>query len=405
MKILCVFGEYNYGDPSRGQGYEYTNFIPALRRLGHEVVFFESLDRKRYTGFVDLNRAFLETVEREQPDVVICVLMHYEIWTETLRMISDNSDVFLINWSTDDSWKYEQFSRFVSPSFHLYATTDSAAILKSQREGSSNFVLTQWAANAEFLREPLRAVECRYKVSFVGSAYGGRARFMDELGRKGIHVECFGQGWQNGPVDAAEIPGIIRESVISLNLSDPGGRQSILGRRKRQIKARIFEVTGAGGFLITQSVDGIDRFFKPEEEIIVFDGIDEAAAKIKRFLSDYDDRDRIALAGYRRTSNEHVYDIRFRKLLDGKGKRQDALRRRVFGLDHKVFVEIERLHKAGKGLQALKKLLTYPCVLLWGEKRGPRAARRLLFEISWRLFGGKTYSSAGLPGRLFYRES
>jgi len=34
-----------------------------------------------------------------------------------------------------------------------------------------------------------------------------------------------------------------------------------------------------------------------------------------------------------------------------------------------------------------------------------RAARRLLFEISWRLGGRRTYSAAGLPGRLFYRES
>ena len=39
MRVLCVFGEHNYGDPNRGEGYEYANFVPALRRLGHEVLF------------------------------------------------------------------------------------------------------------------------------------------------------------------------------------------------------------------------------------------------------------------------------------------------------------------------------------------------------------------------------
>jgi len=117
MKILCVFGAHNYGVPSRGQGYEYTNFIPALRRLGHEVAFFESLNKKRYSDFAELNYEFLKAVEGEKPDIILCVLMTYEIWTETLSLVKNNSDSILINWSTDDSWKYEQFSRFVSRVF------------------------------------------------------------------------------------------------------------------------------------------------------------------------------------------------------------------------------------------------------------------------------------------------
>ena len=47
MRILCVFGRHNYGDPARGEGVEYTHFLPALRTLGHEVEFFESFSRRR----------------------------------------------------------------------------------------------------------------------------------------------------------------------------------------------------------------------------------------------------------------------------------------------------------------------------------------------------------------------
>jgi spore maturation protein CgeB len=43
-------------------------------------------------------------------------------------------------------------------------------------------------------------------------------------------------------------------------------------------------------------------------------------------------------------------------------------------------------------------------ILLFGKKKGPRAARRLVYEISWRIFREKTYSASGLPGRMFPKQ-
>jgi spore maturation protein CgeB len=108
MNILCVFGEHAYGDPARGEAYEYVNFLPALRRLGHRVSFFESFSREPYADFKVLNRALLQRVEETSPDVVFCVLMQYEVWIETMRLIR-KSGPLLVNWSTDDSWKYLNF--------------------------------------------------------------------------------------------------------------------------------------------------------------------------------------------------------------------------------------------------------------------------------------------------------
>ena len=45
-----------------------------------------------------------------------------------------------------------------------------------------------------------------------------------------------------------KIPEIMRQSVISLNFSN--------SRQGRQIKARTFEVPGAGGFLMTETAPG-----------------------------------------------------------------------------------------------------------------------------------------------------
>ena len=408
MKILCVFGRHNYGDPARGEGYEYSNFIPAIRRLGHDVVHFESWDRGGYESFAELNVVFLKTVERENPDLIFCVLMHYELWQETLETVRRSCPAIIINWSTDDSWKYAQFSRFVAPFFDLYATTCPAAITKSAEDNLSNFMLTQWAADAGRLAEPLPARQCRHEVSFVGTAYGNRPKWIAELKKRGIDVMCFGHGWPNGPVAAAEIPGIIRESVISLNFRDSGlVLHGFVPRRSRQIKARVFEVPGAGGFLMTENAERLESFYTLDKEIVVFDGIDDLAGKIRHFLAHPDERDEVARAGHRRTSAEHTYDLRFKDLLDRatESGRFVVTRPALCRIDFSVFSAFVKSHKAGWTLRVFRLCLLVPCMILVGRKRGPRLARRLLFEISWRLFRRHTYSAHGLPGILFYQES
>ena len=70
MKILCVFGEYNYGDIKRGNSYEFSNFLPGLRKLGHEVSFFDSLGRDNFSNFIELNQALINRVNNENPDII-----------------------------------------------------------------------------------------------------------------------------------------------------------------------------------------------------------------------------------------------------------------------------------------------------------------------------------------------
>ena len=406
MKILCVFGQHNYGDPARGIGYEYVNFIPALRNLGHEVLFFESLNKSVYHDYADMNRSLLQTVEREKPDLIFFVLMTYEIWLETLQLIREGSDAALIHWATDDSWKYEQFSRFVAPAFDLYVTTYPSAIEKARADGLENFTLSQWAADSGRLASPLNADQCRYQVSFVGSAYGNRKKWVDNLKKRGVHVEAFGYGWPNGPVESDDIAMIMRESKISLNFGDSGvmieGGKLV---RSRQIKARVFEVPGAGGLLATENAAHLEDFFALGEEIVVFEDVDDLVEKIEYLLAHHGKRDAIAQAGYARTKAEHIYESRFDPLIELAIKRRKTRVAAKYGIDFKCFDSIAQSHRSHMLLQLLKFLLLFPCVLIWGKQRGPRVARRFLFELSWRLAGQKTYAASGWPGRLFYHES
>ncbi|MCR4303907.1 MAG: glycosyltransferase [Gallionella sp.] len=377
-----------------------------MRNLGHQVVFFESFNRNAYRDFADLNRNFLEKVRAEKPDIILCVLLGYEIWLETFQLVREGTNAILINWSTDDSWKYRQFSRFVASAFHLYATTYPDALAKSKQDGYDNFVLTQWAANSANLAEPLPAAQCRYPVSFIGTAYGNRPKWISALDEWGIKVECFGHGWENGSVPAGDIPKIMRDSIISLNFGDSGMvMRGIVPGRSRQIKARAFEVPGAGGFLMTEYADGLDRFYRSGDEIAVFDGILDLDEKIRHFIGRPEERDRIAMAGYIRTRDEHTYEMRFGNLLDAAMQQKERLPDERREIDFEKYDTIEKKHRAGVLLKIFKRLLLLPCMMIWGNTRGSRAARRFLFELSWRLAGKNTYTVSGWPGRLFYKES
>lgn len=409
MKILCVFGKHNYGDPARGEGYEHSNFLPALRKLGHEPILFESFDRSPYRNFAAMNQAFLQAVERAQPDAILCVLMGYEIWIETLDLVCGQYMAPVINWGTDDSWKYAEFTRFIAPHVDCYATTSVDVLAKAARAGLGNVVLTQWAANDAALAPPLPASECRYQVSFVGSAYGNRRRWIEKLRQSGIEVECFGHGWPRGPVAAGEIPRIVRESVISLNFGDSGLQfTGLKPYRSRQIKARVFEVPGVGGFLLTENAPELARYFRLGEEVIAFGSAGDLIAKVRHFLEHGEERDHIAQAGHQRTRHEHTYAKRFARLfeearrLKAAGTTARPTPQRHFQFDQAAFTKLAARHTRTRWLRVIGTLLAWPAVLIWGRERGLRAARRVLFELSWRLAGAKTYSAAGLPGRVFY---
>lgn len=407
MKALCVLGRHNYGDPARGDGYEYVNFLPALRHLGYEPVLFESLDRSAYRCFSHQNLAFLEAIERERPALVLSVLLGYEIWTETLDLARRGSDALFVNWGTDDSWKYDQFSRYVSPHFHAWATTAASAFARAKRDGLGNFVQTQWAASTDLLAEPLPARACKYEVSFVGSAYGNRMRWIQQLRSRGIAVRCFGHGWEGGAIAAEEIPRIYRESVLTLNFGDSGVHlRGLVPYRSRQIKARVFEVPGAGGCLLTEEADGLASYYRAGHEVLSFSTVDELAQGIRHYLAHPEERDAVARAGHARTRREHTYDRRFAQLLDEARKlkrgRTAAAAPRAWRDD---LLRVSSAHAPGRVMALVRAALTAITLAIWGPRRGPRAARRLVYEISWRMVGARTFSARGWPGRMFYKES
>ena len=408
MKILAVFGRNAYGDPARGEGYEHANILPDLKAGAgdDDVRLFDSWDRSAYDGFAALNKALVTEAAAFQPDVVFLVLMSHEIWTETLDLIRANSPAAVINWGTDDSWKYKQMSRFYARHVDLHITTHAPALDQAMRDGLTNVAVSQWAACGAKLSAPIPSAECRYDVSFLGAKYGNRPEWVADLAKRGIKVDCFGKGWDGGVVAAEDIGRIFQQSRISLNFSD-SGLQLIGGRiaRSRQIKARTFEVPGAGGVLLTEPADGLDRYFDLHTEIGTFESADELAGKIRYLLANPAVRDAMAARAHARVAREHTYRARLPALFERARQSASVARPgQTWRLDASQLDEAIKRHAKSAVVETIASAVGATSRLIAGPHKGPKAARRLIHELSWRLAGAWTYSASGWPGRMFYRD-
>jgi spore maturation protein CgeB len=217
---------------------------------------------------------------------------------------------------------------------------------------------------------------------------------MNELKEAGIHVDCFGFGWPNGPIPSDQIPVIMRDSIISLNFS--AGFMSV-GGNDLQIKARTFEVPGAGGFLLTDTAPGLGMVYRIGEEIEVYDGLEHLKSKIRYYLEHPERRDRIAIQGHERTRDCHTYAKRLEPIFKAALQQRDLCNAK----DTARGTNLPAERKLTIFERGFRSMLVAACRIVWGPERGLKAARRITFETSVRILGARTFTARGLPGRLF----
>lgn len=391
MKILCLFGAHQYGNPVRGESTEHFSFVPALRALGHEVTLFDSWNKKLYLDYAHLNLSLVEVCRELKPDVIFWVALTVEVWLDTLEYLRREFGIRVIHWAPDDSWKFNQHSQFVARHVDLCVTTYPKYLIRYRRLGAT-VINSGWGVPVSWQGYVLPAQSCDYDVTFVGTADRTRLAMVKSLRERGINIQCFGFGWPAGPIQQEMIPDIFRRSRISLNFANSSGA--------KQIKSRVFEVTGAGGFLLTEFAPGLDQVFDLSQEISVFTSVATCEYQIRRFLDDDSLRNSIALAGNQRSHAQYSYVERLRLVLDSLPSRSMA----TFPLETLDFSTFASRHTHSRKTVWIASFLTTIGCYLFGSERGPRFARRVCFEVCWRLTRSHTYRAPGLPGRMFYAQ-
>lgn len=107
------------------------------------------------------------------------------------------------------------------------------------------------------------------------------------------------------------MPQIIKCSKININMTN----RPI----KTGLPLRIFDLMGAGGFVISNYQAEIPEHFVPGEDIVMFESIPDLLEKIDYYLKHDDERRQIAKNGHDKVRDYHTYDIRLAQMFSMAG--------------------------------------------------------------------------------------
>lgn len=300
MKILVLtVGCINYDHD--------INHYEPIKYLFPNTIRYNYYERIHKIGRDKMNIELLNFVEKERPDYIFYITYQDQIKLNTLLKIKKLGAI-IIGWFSDDQWRFDNFSREISPYLDFQITTSSVAFEK-YKQLHFHPILCQWGANQRFyVNKNIRRK--KYDISFVGQKYGIRGRFIEGLIERGIKISTFGRGW-SGHISFNDMIDIFNLSKINLTISASSFNENV-----KQIKGRHFEVPMCGGFQLTDYVDKLEEYHDLDSEIVCYKNINDAVEKINYYLNNDTAREKVAKAGYRAALNRHTWDNRLKAVFE-----------------------------------------------------------------------------------------
>jgi len=171
----------------------------------------------------------------------------------------------------------------------------------------------------------LRHVQTREKkflASFIGSFTGAHSK-RDELLEylcSNLPINVWGIGIDRLPEDS-RIRARYRGTAWGTHMFRILAASKIVVNHHIDIaqsyanNMRLFEATGTGALLITDSKDNLHEMFEPGKEVIAYRNPEECGELIQYYLEHDGEREAIAASGQRRTLESHTYLQRMKDLL------------------------------------------------------------------------------------------
>lgn len=154
----------------------------------------------------------------------------------------------------------------------------------------------------------------RYDAVFIGSVsrdHAARITFLESVARR-VPFRWWGHGVDNLAPDSP-LRALHQGSAWGLRMYQTLAEARVTLNFHIDVAAqyannmRLYETTGAGSMLLTDSKKNLSSQFEPGREVAVFDSAEHCAELLTHYLSDEVARARIAAAGLQRTLSEHTY--------------------------------------------------------------------------------------------------
>ena len=319
---------HTYGDSKREYSYEYFNFFLTLQAMGHDVKLFDYMGEMHAEDKQIINRKLLALAQEWRPDVAMFSLYTDQFDSQTVQDLRQLTKTF--GFFHDDTWRVD-YSRYWARQFDYFSSPDLHGATKYRELGLPNCIYFPFGCNEHIFKKTGNPK--KYDVSFVGGWHTYRDWLINKIHRAGIEVEVAGYGWPAGEMDQARMVEMFNDSRINLNVSNSASwdvryltssPRALINRLRskkniEQMKARIFEVNGCGGFQLSYYVEGLANCYALDRELVIYTDADDLIEKIRFYLAHEDLREIIANAGYQRTLRDHTFASRFQRVFQQMG--------------------------------------------------------------------------------------
>ena len=258
-------------------------------------------------------------IENGGLDIIIGQMWSNYISTNSLEY-ARNKGVPVINISMDDRLPEHWSSKFNRKLGALGLTNQTDIVLTTSPETclwyliegcpSIYFPLASsseiFASNHQILRD--------IDVLFIGNKYGVREKIITYLIGKGLNVEAYGLGWNNGVIDAEKMASLSKRAKIILGIGTISHCSNIY-----TLKLRDFDAPMSGALYITHRNKDLLEFFTEGVNIEFFQDKEEVYKKIYYYLNNEQERVRIGLNGQKTVLMNHTWLYRFTSTFEKLG--------------------------------------------------------------------------------------
>lgn len=348
------------------------NLYEPLREMEHDVVLLANdegklamkrADAKQRSAF---SQKILDTFQREHARkpfaLVFTYLMDGMVDTSVIDEIR-RTGVPTCNFSCNNTHQFHLVAKISSHfDLNLHAEKDARAKFEAV---NANPLWWPMASNPRYFKP--YDIPRTIQASFVGANYALRARYISYLLEHGIDVHAFGPGWRgdaqsqfrssakryglilrtltarrvslqasasarlaehdfrrtlsrrfpkqlHAPVSDSELISLYSSSHVSLGFLEVHDHHDPSRMVKQHLHLREFEAPLSGALYLTGWMDELAEMFEPDKEVLVYRNQYEMLEKLRYYLTQPQEAERVRQAGRRRALSEHTYHHRFATL-------------------------------------------------------------------------------------------
>lgn len=142
-------------------------------------------------------------------------------------------------------------------------------------------------------------------ILFIGNRYGIRSKLIEYLKKKGISVTCFGNGWENGYVDAKTNISLSKRAKIILGVGTVGHCSDVY-----TLKLRDFDALMTGALYLTHRNPDLLHLFKEGEHLECYESKKELYTKLDFYINNLNKANEIGTRGAEVAKSKHSWDYR-----------------------------------------------------------------------------------------------